>query len=432
MTGKTIFIVGTGRCGTTWLNHWLLQHPLCYGGSETQLFCDLHDITNRDWTRGLKTWMSRKELINCCNKFVLDIYSQNKKASQIHVVDQSHQHYWFMEFIEEILPNSYFIHIYRDGRNVVESWLRVPRRKQWNPPIDKHINDWIEIMSDMLNRQTRPNHLSILDVKYEDLIQNPQQSRQITEFIGIDHHEDIDPWSVPVNTPFSSYDYNRWQSMPPYKIKQTEKMNPILKRLGYSCDGYYRLKPMNRHDVIEQLMKIGDYIPLEKCIIHGSAALVLNGEKECCKDIDLACYDEVKEIDLPYKTNITSRFYSKLRLDISFWQNGVSQWNTLQSHKINKITDAITQNYHNTTPEGYRALNKRGVLLSAWLFCAAFTGTGILNEFEKSKGIELTDQEIALFKQNITPELFDKMLVRIKHIRKLYEKISRLGILTLR
>ena len=270
MIDKTIFIVGTGRCGTTWLNYWLRQHPLCFGGEETQLFYDLYKIVNRETREGsiigIRTWMSHEILIDCCRKFVYNLYAQAQDGDTIHVIDQSHQHYWYMDFIKEVLPNSYFIHIYRDGRNVVESWLRVPRKKGWNPPVDKHIGDWMKIISNMFDRQsTRLTNLRVLDIKYEDLIENPNQSRKITEFLGIDHHEDIIPWATPINTPFTSYNYNRWQSMPPHKIKQTEKMKPFLNQLGYSADGYYRLKRMNKQEVLEQLEKIKDYIPMQDC-----------------------------------------------------------------------------------------------------------------------------------------------------------------------
>ena len=76
-------------------------------------------------------------------------------------------------------------------------------------------------------------------------------------------------------------------------------------------------------------------------------------------------------------------------------------------------------------------LTKKGILLSAWISSAAFTSTGSLKEFEKSRDMELTQEDKNLIKQNTEPEMFEKMTVRREHMRRLYEQLYKYGIYTL-
>lgn len=227
MIEKKIFIVGTGRCGTTWLGRWLRQHPQTFGGPETHLFTLLENVINPQWNQGIKTWMEKQTLISIIRTFTESLFENCKfrKPGQNHLIEHSWVHYNNREFIKQLFPESLFVHIYRDGRNVVESKMRQ------NEDLEKSIDLWVDTMNDMLNTSDD----CILNIKYEELIKDPSKSKEITSFLGIDHHYDIDAWEFPVNTPFFEYDENRWKTLSQDNqlLLAESPMLELLEKLGY-------------------------------------------------------------------------------------------------------------------------------------------------------------------------------------------------------
>lgn len=227
---KKIFVIGSGRCGTTWMGQWLQRHPKTFGGHETHIFKILEPLLNKDWAQGLKTWVDRDLTVSAIKDFVNATLGQYKfrKEDQVHLVEHSPVHCNLIDLIKQIYPDALFIYLYRDGRNVVESWLR---STETNDP-HVFIKKWIDIVEDM---QKRTDDSSILQLRYEHIMENPHESRKITEFLGLDHHYDIDSWEFPVNTPFFVYDYNRWQSLASDMQEEFEsgKMLELLTELNY-------------------------------------------------------------------------------------------------------------------------------------------------------------------------------------------------------
>jgi hypothetical protein len=90
--------------------------------------------------------------------------------------------------IQEILPEAYFIHIIRDGRDVA-----VSLREQWFSPgrdIATQARYW---RNNVLTAHTQGGQCShYLEVHYETLLQNPESTlRQICEFIKLDFHNNM-------------------------------------------------------------------------------------------------------------------------------------------------------------------------------------------------------------------------------------------------
>lgn len=226
---KKIFVVGVPRSGTTWIGQWLRRHPEIYGGPETHMFAILHNLMNPEWSQGLKTWLKRDDLMDEIRKFTLacfekSIFRGNKK----HVVEHSALHYNHIDFIRQIFPDSLFIHPYRDGRNVIESHMRT----FGNDNYIVYIQKWINTMNDML-RKPRPY---VLNIKYEDIVNDTSVSRKITDFLCLEHHYDIDSWEFPVNTPNFEYDLNRWENLHPEVKEHFNKpeFSILLKKFKYA------------------------------------------------------------------------------------------------------------------------------------------------------------------------------------------------------
>lgn len=229
MIDKKIFIIGTGRNGTTWVSRWLRQHPEIFGGPETHLFSVLENFINPEWNQGLKTWLTHDKLIECVRKFCLDCFENCKfRQNKKHVVEHSYIHYKHISFIREVFPDALFIHVYRDGRNVVESHIRTFGEEKYL----EYIEQWKQTIKDMLG-SVKPY---VLNIKYETLIEDPQSHKRITDFLCVDHHKDLDIWEFPVNTPNFEYDYNRWNRLAPSITRHfdSDDFVLLLKKLKYA------------------------------------------------------------------------------------------------------------------------------------------------------------------------------------------------------
>lgn len=251
MFDKAIFVVGSGRCGTSWVQNWLLQHPDTFGKFGESHFIEriapslyVQDkimYPYRDWfrTRGVITnsrhhivsWLEEGEFANIMGEAIYKVYDsttyRDKNTSAL--VEKTPRNIWWSESINTLLGDRcqvYFIHVYRDGRNVLESFLRQP----WITYINNVTDEWIAIMEHMLNGDFPHN---MLHIKYEDLVENPSISRQITEFVKLDHHGDIKTFVEPYGpNSIMSFDPHRWQDIKtPYITKDFKKMEPIIKKL---------------------------------------------------------------------------------------------------------------------------------------------------------------------------------------------------------
>lgn len=232
---KKIFVIGSGRCGTSWIGQWLQRHPKTFGGPETHLFRILQPFLNEHWNQGIRIWMKPELLVDSIRQFANTVFGEYKhrKNEQIHLVEHSPIHADSIDFIKQIYPDALFIYLYRDGRNVVESWQRSGFDGTELVNARSAIARWIKNIQNMKERKDDP---LILSVRYEDIMENVRISEEITKFLGIDHHYDIDSWEFPVNTSLFSYDYNRWKSLSSVIQKEFEhgEMLELLSELGYN------------------------------------------------------------------------------------------------------------------------------------------------------------------------------------------------------
>ncbi len=127
--GKKVFVVGSGRSGTTWLQLLLFQHPAVASCQETHIFDQYLSQLEATWKRqmgtprkiGLPAVLSQAEfeaLMRDCARSVFDQIASSTTNAQVLVEKTpSHVHKW--ELILRLFPDAYFLHIIRDPRSVV-------------------------------------------------------------------------------------------------------------------------------------------------------------------------------------------------------------------------------------------------------------------------------------------------------------------------
>lgn len=200
------FIVGTGRCGTTLLRLMLDKHPHLAIPPETHFPYTLFSEMGTDekaaeqflflmlgshrqpWFR-LDSDKFRSEI-----RSILPFHvSEGLRLFYNSYANRFHKNRWGdktpiysqqIEKIAKILPESYFIHIIRDGRDVAVSL----RFMKWGPG-----NDIIKLANLWRDRIQRTRNLAkdvphFLEVRYEELVTTPERVLTlICEFLRLEY-----------------------------------------------------------------------------------------------------------------------------------------------------------------------------------------------------------------------------------------------------
>ena len=202
------FIVGCPRSGTTLLRVLTDANPsLCvppeshvftrfsplfeyYGDLDIKknLYCFVRDLLNDVW---IKRWqltvsvaqfcdqVEDRSIAGCINHLFMLFAAREGK---IKWGDKSPSHGMYVREIRRIFPSAKFIHIIRDGRDVAESFKRVPFA-----PIDiygaaqmwrKRVRSFHEVKGELNN--------DYLEVHYENLVRNPKEQLNILfDFLNV-------------------------------------------------------------------------------------------------------------------------------------------------------------------------------------------------------------------------------------------------------
>lgn len=192
-----VFVGGCGRSGTTLFKELLNRHSRCACGPETSLYGLPFNIDNiaAPWDMDrehLESMVERSQnLVEFADLFALEFLEQEGKLRWIEKTPNN------VRAIDRLLtwyPNARFIHVIRDGRDVMCSLRHHPRERvvngeiipvQSNNPIEKSATRWLNDTTMGLAFQ---NHPRCLEVRYETLVRDPEtEMKRVCSFIGEDY-----------------------------------------------------------------------------------------------------------------------------------------------------------------------------------------------------------------------------------------------------
>lgn len=211
---KKIFIVGFPRSGSTWLMWLLVNHPEIAALSQSGLFFDLKRLEDRwpvDDSGGANVIGERIEgdvqdvesgprrldvgrvfpkdlFYGYCRVVCEGIFNcvASTKPDVRAVVEQTPEHFEYLELIRHIFPDAYILHIVRDPRAVFAS-NRNARMTWANPtafysdPV-QFAHDWRSAIEHVHARATG----NYLEINYEALLTDgPETLQRIHEWIGM-------------------------------------------------------------------------------------------------------------------------------------------------------------------------------------------------------------------------------------------------------
>jgi Sulfotransferase family len=209
-----IFLVGCPRSGTTLLQSLLAAHPQIASFPESKFFhyilpepeyeprrLALGLISRRLRPRLEKYFrdeLGRSDMLQqlprivfmsyYTHKFMNIMYLMTKEQGKSIFLEKTPDHIYKIEYIERFVPRSRFIHILRNGADVVASLYEVTKKypDAWAGAknIDMCIAEWTRAVKCSIEHIHKSNHIL---VKYEDLVENTSYILKKTcQFIGVE------------------------------------------------------------------------------------------------------------------------------------------------------------------------------------------------------------------------------------------------------
>ncbi len=261
---EAVFIGGCWRSGTSLLREMLGRHPRLACAPESHLFVPpfrperlvAQWSLDERWIRALIE--AAPSLPAFGNRLFSDMAAVRGKARWI---DKTPENVRVADRLLEWFPKGRFLHVIRDGRDVVCSMRHYPSevfvggRPVPAPPIDRPIGScartWVAQTSEGLRHRQQPR---LAEVRYEELVGNPEETlRRICTFLGEDFSprmldpeaETEDPHDPFVAARFinnsgagrtpSPESVGRWRrDLPPEELEEVlEIAGGLLRRLGY-------------------------------------------------------------------------------------------------------------------------------------------------------------------------------------------------------
>lgn len=227
-----VFIVGSPRSGTTVLAKCLSEHPNLAAGKESiylillwHLYADLHQGGNSRRLVPLKEYLTGAELLSCIQQFSDRIMQSltDKKGSDVRYVDHTPWYGALGPFIECLYPDAKFIHIVRDGRQVVRSLTksRADGHKWAGDSIEARTKLWMfSVLRAKGIGEHDPN--KYLEVRYENLCTKPKETVQkICEHLCLEYQNAmLQPLEIPVSTPS--------RANPEFKANEPKKLDELI------------------------------------------------------------------------------------------------------------------------------------------------------------------------------------------------------------
>ncbi|MGP8216194.1 MAG: sulfotransferase family protein [Bacteroidia bacterium] len=194
---KFVFIGGCGRSGTTLVQKLLLLNSRITGYDEfdflPQLLLIYGKMNSPVYLNRQSAFYNQEQLKEYWRKFIYDLLLNNIEAGNFeYFSEKTPDNIDCAEQILELIPESKFIYVYRDGRDVINSYKQVKKRarendsqmlysmKDWALMWNKASREYLQLKN---NNRFENRHIA---VKYEDLTGNPEKKLgEIMAFLNL-------------------------------------------------------------------------------------------------------------------------------------------------------------------------------------------------------------------------------------------------------
>jgi hypothetical protein len=196
-----VFIVGCPRSGTTYLQKLLASHPSVHSGWESYVFAWYVGPLIRNWLererleesdeirgKGLHAYLNDEEFRRLTKNFVSAMVGDLPDGALF--LEKTPEHSLWIQEIVSLFPESRFINLTRDGRDVVASLLATSRT--WGSGwASRYAFNAAKMWVRYTNAIQRDRHIvpseNFIDIKYEELRKEPFDSlAKLARFMKVD------------------------------------------------------------------------------------------------------------------------------------------------------------------------------------------------------------------------------------------------------
>lgn len=240
-----IFIVGAPRSGTTLLRSMIDAHPnLCCPTWETGLFERFTAIMDGDIQWHFKNdsalAVDRSALLDWMRRSCDDLMKQlTAPTGKPRWAEKTPAHVFHIDLIHEMYPQVQFIHILRNGRDVVRSLQSM----QWAPrDIRWSCRRWVDSVQAARRAAQELPADRFLELRYEDLIGDSGAAiKRLCEFLHEPVADQMLAFDKPANNswgieqqPLSRSPVNRHRQLNFVERRVFSRLaSPLLTELGY-------------------------------------------------------------------------------------------------------------------------------------------------------------------------------------------------------
>jgi Sulfotransferase family len=200
LASDPIIVYGAPRSGTTYVEAILNSHPGVFISHETRIFEWMHQALRLAEGEGLLL-AHRDDFVEHLRAGFPDLIRDFYRtlAPDARYWGDKNPHYadhrvrGCLDMIAELFPGSHFIHIMRDGRDVVSSLLRKQEDgKPWVTFEEAHDTwKWSVDLGRNFGRRVTPDRY--FEFRYEDLVaDDPGVAKEIFGFLGIDFDQAVE------------------------------------------------------------------------------------------------------------------------------------------------------------------------------------------------------------------------------------------------
>ena len=170
---RPIFIIGSPRSGTTLVRLVLDSHPNISCGPETHFLASFADIIGKHWDTislyGFDQHYWHTEIGHFFGAFKSDYARRSGKRRW---AEKTPQYTLYLEFIDALYPDAQFVHIIRDGRDVVFSHLE---RWGYRAALRCAMNRWSDYVTKARNFGRALPSSRYFELRYEELVAEPDR-----------------------------------------------------------------------------------------------------------------------------------------------------------------------------------------------------------------------------------------------------------------
>ncbi|SDT86173.1 Sulfotransferase family protein [Verrucomicrobium sp. GAS474] len=197
-----IFVVGSPRSGTTWFQYLIGSHPQVASTFELTMFESYLNSWRYHWkeeqeqgvvssiSRGLAHLWREEQFDAFLREFLERCYAsvlEGKPAASA-ILDKSPDNALHMPMIAHFLPKAKFIHIIRDGRDVVSSMVAANRSMHFGAgTVPQAAAEWVRYVRACREAGARPEIAPrYAEVRYEALLRDGAgELRRVFDFLGL-------------------------------------------------------------------------------------------------------------------------------------------------------------------------------------------------------------------------------------------------------